>query len=56
MDVKDTPPERPEKPVKKPKGKPAPPRKPYFVYESKDGIAIYVVIVASDNDEISCNI
>ena len=40
---------------KKPKGTPDPPRKPYFIYTSKDNLEIRVGRRAEDNDELSCN-
>lgn len=43
-----------EKVPKAPKQK-SEPRKPYYVYESFDGITIRVGRGASDNDELSCN-
>jgi len=55
LNVGDSPPERPPRGPKKVKGKAPPPRKPYWVYTSADGIEIRVGRGASDNDLLSCN-
>mmetsp|Transcript_23513 Transcript_23513/g.53033 ORF Transcript_23513/g.53033 Transcript_23513/m.53033 type:complete len:258 (+) Transcript_23513:84-857(+) len=55
-EVGDAPPARPPKGPKKKKGpgpKQTQPRKPYRVFKSKDGVAIYVGKSARDNDELS---
>ncbi len=57
LNLTDAPRSIPERGPKKEKvkGPPPAPRKPYNVYESKDGITIYVGRRAEDNDELSCN-
>jgi len=53
LGLDDKEPERPPRPEKKPKGQKPPPRKPYNVYMSKDGIEIWVGRGSKDNDELS---
>lgn len=55
LGVSDSPPPLPERGPKKPKGTPAPPRMPYHVHTSVDGVEVRVGRGASDNDELSCN-
>ena len=54
LNISDTP-TPVERGPKKEKGKPKKPRKPYFIYQSIDGIEIRVGRRAEDNDELSCN-
>jgi predicted ribosome quality control (RQC) complex YloA/Tae2 family protein len=56
LGVSDRPPPKPERGPKRAKGKTPPPRKPYHVYTSKDGISIRVGRQNTDNDELSCNV
>jgi predicted ribosome quality control (RQC) complex YloA/Tae2 family protein len=55
LGVGDTAPARAPVGPKKPKGKPQPPRKPYWVYISQDKIPIRVGRSSADNDILSCN-
>jgi len=55
LGISDTPPPLPERGPKKAKGVAPPPRKPYKIFTSLDGIEIRVGRGASDNDELSCN-
>jgi len=55
LGISDTAPPVQERGPPKPKGKASPPRKPYFVYNSADGVNIRVGRAAPDNDELSCN-
>lgn len=55
LDVNDALPLKAPRGAKKPKGKPATPRSPYFTYTSADGVEIRVGRRAEDNDELSCN-
>ena len=55
LDVGDEAPPQQLKGKKKIKGTPPPPRKPYYIYTSKDNIEIRVGRAAIDNDELSCN-
>ena len=55
LGVSDSPPPLPERGPKRPKGTPAPPRMPYHVHTSADGVEVRVGRGASDNDELSCN-
>jgi predicted ribosome quality control (RQC) complex YloA/Tae2 family protein len=55
LGISDSPPPKQERGPKKPKGKAPPPRKPYSIYTSADGIEIRVGRGASDNDQLSCD-
>lgn len=55
LKINDAPPPKQERGESKQKGKPSPPRKPYFIYNSNDDINIRVGRAAPDNDELSCN-
>lgn len=55
LQVSDTPPPQQERGLKKAKGVPPPPRKPYYTYMSFDNIEIRVGRGASDNDLLSCD-
>jgi hypothetical protein len=55
LDVSDVIPSRPPPAPKKAKIPPTGPRKPYFVYKSKDNIEIFVGRAAEDNDKLSCD-
>ena len=55
LNINDEPPPKQERGESKQKGKPSPPRKPYFIYNSNDNINIRVGRAAPDNDELSCN-
>lgn len=55
LNISDSSPPKQERGEPKPKGKPALPRKPYFVYNSADNVIIRVGRAAPDNDELSCN-
>lgn len=55
LNINDSPPPKQDRGEPKPKGKPSPPRKPYFIYNSSDNVSIRVGRAAPDNDELSCN-